>query len=120
MQYSSQAKKISLKSLLIWFLLPVLSSLLIACGSGEDGLNALISTTNIASGAECPAGGVRIQAGKDSNGNGVLEANEVLSTAVVCNGSTGASGAAGPAGATGPAGPAGPPGPMGPPGFSFD
>jgi hypothetical protein len=117
MQYSSQAKKISLKSALTWFVLPVLSSLLIACGSGEDGLNALISTTNITAGAECPAGGVRIQAGKDSNGNGVLEANEVLSTAVVCNGSTGASGATGPAG---PAGPQGPMGPIGPSGISFD
>jgi hypothetical protein len=39
----------------------------------------------IAPGAQCPGGGVAVQAGLDDNGNGQLEAAEVDHTTVLCN-----------------------------------
>jgi hypothetical protein len=50
----------------------------------------LVETSNEAAGASCAAGGQRIRAGYDSNGNGALDPPEVASTGYVCNGATGA------------------------------
>jgi hypothetical protein len=41
---------------------------------------------------DCPNGGVLIQVGIDKNGNGYLKGNEILDTAVVCNGEDGEDG----------------------------
>jgi hypothetical protein len=62
---------------------------------GSDGLLALVQTTAISSGAECPSGGVRIDAGIDINESGSLDAAEIQQTSFVCNGSDGADGADG-------------------------
>jgi hypothetical protein len=80
---------------------------------GKDGKTALIVTTPAAAGADCAAGGYRLQSGLDLDGNGVLAPVEVLSTVFVCNG---VPGPAGPAGDAGPPGPQGPPGEAGAPG----
>jgi concanavalin A-like lectin/glucanase superfamily protein len=58
-----------------------------ATGAGASTL--LVETSNEAAGANCAAGGQRIRAGYDSNGNGVLDAAEVASTGYVCSGATG-------------------------------
>lgn len=46
----------------------------------------LVVLTPIAAGATCPAGGARLTTGVDLDGDGVLEADEVTSSASVCNG----------------------------------
>ena len=96
------------------------------CNSGplSNGLNALSNTTTVAPGVNCANGGVLLQFGSDTNGNGILDLTEVTSTDYVCNGVTGltgpagATGPAGPAGATGLTGPAGLTGPTGPAGLA--
>ena len=52
---------------------------------GPAGENSLISLSAEPTGPNCPAGGQRISAGLDINGNGVLDASEVQQTAYVCN-----------------------------------
>jgi OmcA/MtrC family decaheme c-type cytochrome len=69
---------------------------LIACTGGDgpagengaSGANALTKTSAEPAGANCPAGGTKIEVGLDANGNGSLDATEVsaASTAYVCNG----------------------------------
>lgn len=44
----------------------------------------LVRRETVAPGTPCKAGGVRVQAGADTNGNGELEADEVRSTEYVC------------------------------------
>ncbi len=85
----------------------LISLSLIACGDGDDGINTLAKSTNIAPSAECASGGVKIQAGKDTNKNDMLDDGEITTSAVICNGANGASGVQGP---VGPVGPKGPPG----------
>lgn len=55
---------------------------------GSDGANALVLTTPEPAGANCPAGGTKVQAGVDANGNGALEPSEVAiaGTSFVCAG----------------------------------
>ena len=55
---------------------------------GGAGGQFLIATGTEPAGASCAAGGVKIQSGPDTNGNGTLDANEVTSTVYVCNGSS--------------------------------
>ncbi len=94
--------------LFLYFIATIaISMLLLGCGDGDDGINTLASNTNIAPGAVCAAGGVKLQAGKDVNENGVLDEAEVSSSAIICNGTNGSSGTTGPAGPAGPKGPAG-------------
>ena len=50
------------------------------------GVNSLIRQDNEPAGANCPAGGVRIESGLDLNGDGILEANEVTETSYICEG----------------------------------
>lgn len=53
--------------------------------NGTDA-DALVSTHHEAAGANCKAGGTRIDVGLDSDGDGSLAAAEITSTSYVCNG----------------------------------
>jgi hypothetical protein len=63
--------------------------------NGIDGLTALVAQTVEAAGANCSNGGVRIDAGIDSNVNNLLDTSEVTTTEYICNGQDGSSGANG-------------------------
>lgn len=55
--------------------------------AGSSGLNSLIVEVPISGGSTmCLYGGIEIESGLDFNSNGVLDPNEVTSTAYVCNG----------------------------------
>jgi len=55
--------------------------------AGEPGANALVVQTALAADDErCPNGGTEISSGTDSNRNGVLDASEIDSQSVSCNG----------------------------------
>lgn len=54
--------------------------------NGTDGLTSLIDIVPEPEGVTCPGGGQRINTGVDDNGDGVLDAGEIDSTATVCNG----------------------------------
>jgi len=63
--------------------------------NGTNGLNGLNSRTSMATeppGPNCPSGGVKITSGLDTNGNGVLDPEEVTATNYACNGASGANG----------------------------
>jgi OmcA/MtrC family decaheme c-type cytochrome len=64
-------------------------------GDAGIGLNSLVLTVPEPPGPNCPFGGTKIETGLDSNGNGVLDANEVnpALTTYVCNTQTGIDGA---------------------------
>ena len=76
----------------------LLATAFVACGGGEDGIDgvdgttALISTSEASEG-ECADGGTVISVGVDTNGNGELDAEEVTSTTLICNGVPGDDGA---------------------------
>lgn len=53
---------------------------------GESGRSALVDLSEEAPGANCRWGGVRIDAGVDDSGDGVLDAAEIDDTSFVCNG----------------------------------
>jgi len=53
--------------------------------AGDHGSNALVTTTDEPAGGNCAHGGKRIDAGVDSNDNGMLDASEVQSTSYICN-----------------------------------
>jgi hypothetical protein len=74
---------------------------------GDFGTSTLAQETPLPPGAECPAGGKRIDTGFDDNDNGILDPNEVRATEFICDGEDG------PTGPTGPMGPRGDAGPMG-------
>ena len=54
--------------------------------AGEPGAPALATTSAEPAGTNCAYGGTKVEAGVDDNGNGVLDASEVMSTTYVCNG----------------------------------
>jgi hypothetical protein len=59
--------------------------LLVACGgSGGDGKSSITTLSPEAAGKECPAGGTRVSAGMDADGNGVLDPGEVTTSQVIC------------------------------------
>ena len=58
-------------------------------GSGSNGKNALVKTTAETAGANCTTGGIKVESGLDSDGNGTLDAGEITSTRYVCNGLAG-------------------------------
>lgn len=60
--------------------------------AGEPGRVALVSVGKEPAGANCAAGGQRIQVGIDANANGALEEDEVTSTSFACDGARGKSG----------------------------
>ena len=72
--------------------------------NGTDGNHAAVNVTAEPPGANCADGGSRIEGGVDSNGNGYLDAAEVLSTWFACDGPTGSDGSDGSQGPTGSAG----------------
>ena len=60
-----------------------------AGANGADGMNGattLVSTSTEPAGANCAAGGVRIDVGIDDNDDGVLDAGEIDHTSYVCSG----------------------------------
>lgn len=59
--------------------------------NGTNGLNALVVTTIEPAGANCAAGGTRIDVGLDANNDNALQASEVnvAQTRYVCNGGNG-------------------------------
>lgn len=59
-------------------------------GSGSNGKNALVKTTAETAGANCTTGGIKVDSGLDTDGNGTLDAGEITSTRYVCNGLAGA------------------------------
>jgi hypothetical protein len=63
---------------------------LVACGAestdDSSNLTSLIATSSEAYGSNCANGGIRIEAGIDSNGSGILDSSEVSSTSYICNG----------------------------------
>lgn len=56
------------------------------CGGGDDGVDSLVATETEPAGANCVAGGLKIATGRDRNGSGVLDADEVDSTSFLCSG----------------------------------
>lgn len=52
--------------------------------SGADGATALADVISEPAGAACPRGGQRLRAGLDLDGDGVLDANEVTTEALLC------------------------------------
>lgn len=61
-------------------------------GTGPANIKTLVSVSTEAPGANCADGGVRIDAGPDGDGNGMLAADEVSSTQYACRDAAGASG----------------------------
>lgn len=53
---------------------------------GEDGLTSLVAVNEACGETECPEGGVSVDSGLDTDGDGVLDANEVAESALVCGG----------------------------------
>jgi hypothetical protein len=74
--------------------------------NGTNGLNSVTLTTVEPAGVNCASGGVKLEFGPDVNGNGLLDAAEIVPalTQYVCNGASGAVGAVGPQGIQGVAG----------------
>ncbi len=68
-----------------------------AGADGDTAVKTLINTTNEAPGTNCANGGVKIEVGDDTNGDGVLDANEIDDslTRYICNGEDGQDGADG-------------------------
>ena len=94
------------------------AAFLSACGgsdgaNGTNGLTPLVTLSVVGSGAQCANGGSKLEAGLDSNTNGILDSSEITSMQFVCNGANGALGPVGPAGSPGAIGPIGPIGPTG-------
>ena len=54
--------------------------------NGIDGNDGLIKTTNEPAGTNCENGGIKIDSGVDTNGDGTLDDTEITATAYVCNG----------------------------------
>lgn len=62
--------------------------------AGAPAAATLFALATEPAGALCAAGGTRLSAGPDRNGNGALDADEVTASSVVCSGGTGPAGAA--------------------------
>ncbi|TAG28125.1 MAG: hypothetical protein EAZ37_02085 [Burkholderiales bacterium] len=69
--------------------------------TGAAGLNTLLRSSAEPSGSNCATGGIKTEAGLDTNGNSALDTAEISATAYVCNGANGATGSNGATGANG-------------------
>ncbi|MGE0562071.1 MAG: tail fiber domain-containing protein [Flavobacteriales bacterium] len=78
--------------------------------AGLPGKNSLMNITPEPAGANCSAGGNKVESGLDDNNDGTLQLLEVDYTYFVCDGVAGPTGPQGPIGLTGPAGNTGPAG----------
>ncbi len=121
--------------------LPILAVWATACGGGDDddheneegkdGAAALLSLSDEDAGDNCEVGGTRVDAGRDEDGNGALDDDEIEETTYLCaapagqdgddggdgyDGDDGDDGAQGPPGGPGGQGNPGLPGEQGPPG----
>ena len=90
----------------------------LACGgggstAGSDRGAALLASEAIEPGETCSAGGQRVRAGFDRNGDGELQEEEVTQEVALCNGEGGSTGPRGPAGEPGADGGKGDPGAKG-------
>ncbi len=56
---------------------------------GPQGVSTLSTISSEPAGANCENGGVRVDVGADSNGNGTLDASEITSSSFICNGADG-------------------------------
>lgn len=72
--------------------------------NGTDGKNSVVKITEENPGKECPAGGILIQTGFDTNGNNILDGDEAATEDYVCNGEKGDKGDKGETGDKGTAG----------------
>ena len=89
----------------------MLVAIVSGCGGGRgsspasgtaSGENSVVTAVrNSVSATVCPTGGISVDAGIDTNSNGVLDTSEVTSTQYVCNGATGTSGTSGTNGTNG-------------------
>ncbi|MEO1334154.1 MAG: hypothetical protein AAFV29_00865, partial [Myxococcota bacterium] len=61
----------------------------------DDGQRGLVRTSTEAAGDNCANGGVRVDTGVDSNGDGSLDVGEVIETSFICDGEPGVDGRAG-------------------------
>ena len=63
-------------------------------GDAGTGISSLINTSDEPAGDNCENGGIKIEVGLDENGNGVLDAEEVVEsqTRYICNGNDGQDG----------------------------
>jgi len=72
-----------------------------AGAQGGAGTRALVRITREQSSQRCPAGGVRVDSGRDTNQNELLDQNEIEGTEHVCAGEPGADGEPGTTGSNG-------------------
>lgn len=63
--------------------------------NGAAGQQTLVAVTAEPAGANCTAGGQRVETGVDLNEDGTLQASEISSTSYVCNGEDGQDGSGG-------------------------
>lgn len=77
------------------------SSVVCSGASGAAGAASLVNLASEPAGANCALGGTVITSGRDLDGNGTLEAAEVVATRHVCHGAAGSAGATGASGADG-------------------
>ena len=70
---------------------------------GDTAVKTLINTSDEAPGTNCANGGIKIEVGDDTNGNGILDTDEINDslTRYVCNGDDGQDGADGGGGGSG-------------------
>jgi hypothetical protein len=73
--------------------------LLVSCGGGGASSSSAVGANSVATMVQqsaplgtCPTGGITVDVGIDSNGNGILDTSEVGSTQYVCNGANGSDG----------------------------
>ena len=68
-----------------------------AGADGDTAVKTLINTTDEAPGTNCANGGIKIEVGDDTNGDGILDASEINDslTRYVCNGEDGQDGSGG-------------------------
>ncbi len=52
-------------------------------------INSLVNVASLDAGSECTNGGIQVDSGLDSNGDGVLDESEIQVTRFVCNGTNG-------------------------------
>lgn len=71
------------------------------CNGSSSAQSQLFTLSDEPSGSYCANGGKRIDMGRDLNGNQLLDASEVTSSARICNGSNGSDGASGSSGSNG-------------------
>ncbi|MCC6713090.1 MAG: hypothetical protein IT344_06985 [Candidatus Dadabacteria bacterium] len=88
----------------------------VACFYINAFAGTLVNASTEPPGANCENGGVKIESGRDTNQNGVLDPDEVEETFYACNGEDGLPGPPGSPGPPGPPGEPGEPGEPGPPG----